>query len=337
MPSTWPNTTTINMKEWPAPTWFDALPAGAADYRRNIPLADYTTIAVGGPAEVWAEVRGWDGLAALVAWCHGHGIMLTLVGKGSNLMVRDGGIAGVVAHISKGFDAVEVDGTHIYAEAGAACGTVARAAREAELEGLAFFGGIPGSVGGALRMNAGAYGGETFADLQDVWVIDCAGETKKMHPADLKPRYRGTELPDGWVYKAGRWALRQSDKEIIRKQMQEINRARSSTQPLHMPSSGSWFKNPVLAVDGVLGKAGEKVNAWRVVEAAGCRGLRVGGAMVSEQHANFFVNVGAHEKGVSATSADFEALSVAVEAAVLAKLGITIEREVRWVGVDSQP
>lgn len=313
------------MREWPQPVWFDDLPQEAATYTRNEPLADYTTIKVGGPAEVWAVVNGWDGMATLVQWCNTHAVPLTLIGKGSNMVIRDGGIAGVVAHVSKGFDAVEVDGETIYAEAGAACGTVARAAREAELEGMAFFGGIPGSVGGALRMNAGAYGHETFARMDMLWVVDADGETREVEPDFVAPRYRGTALPQGWIYKAARWKLSPGSKDEIRKQMQEINRARSTSQPLHLPSSGSWFKN--------VKRDGDTVNAWRIVDEAGCRLMRVGGAMVSEQHANFFVNIGATE-GQSATAADFEELSLQVEAQIKERLGIEMDREVRFTGME---
>lgn len=317
------------MREWPKPDWFDDLPQGAATYVRNVALADYTTIRVGGPAEVMATVADWDGMAELVRWTNTHAVPLTLIGKGSNMVIRDGGIAGVVAHIAKGFDVVEVDGDAIYAEAGAACGTVARAAREAELEGMAFFGGIPGSVGGALRMNAGAYGHETYARMDKLWVMDADGEVQEVEPDFVAPRYRGTALPQGWIYKAARWRLMRGNKDEIRKQMQEINRARSTSQPLHLPSSGSWFKN----VTRVPGRDGETVNAWRIVDEAGCRLMRVGGAMVSEQHANFFVNIGVTE-GRSATAEDFEQLSQQVEAQVKERLGIEMEREVRFTGVE---
>lgn len=314
------------MKEWHTPTWFTALPA-CATYKVNEPLADYTTIKVGGPAEVFATFEGWD---ALQTFLHAKpdNVPFTPIGKGSNLVIREGGIPGVVAHIqTKGFDAVTVEGNTVYAEAGAATGTAARAAREANLTGLEFFGGIPGSVGGALRMNAGAYGTETFDSLTKVWVLDEKGTEHDMSPADLHPRYRHTELPPGWIYKAGLWTLHPGDKEAIRQRMREINHARSSTQPLHMPSSGSWFKNPTLTTDGPLGKAGEKVNAWKVTDAAGCRGWREGDAQVSEQHCNFFVNLGA------ATATQLDALSLRVEAEIKAKLGITIEREVKLTGI----
>lgn len=313
------------MREWAEPVWFAELPAEAGVFTRNQPLAPLTTIEVGGPAEVWAHVANWDGMAVLARWCNANKVPLTLIGKGSNMMIRDGGIGGVVAHVAKGFDALVANGNTIYAEAGAACGTVARAAREAELEGMAFFGGIPGSVGGALRMNAGAYGFETYARMKQLWVIDAAGETRQVAPDFVKPRYRGTELPEGWIYKAAQWELPSGNKEEIRAQMQEINRARSTSQPLHLPSSGSWFKN--------VERNGERVNAWKIVDEAGCRMMRVGGAMVSEQHANFFVNIGKTE-GQSATAAEFEALSQQVEAQVKERLGIVMEREVRFTGVE---
>lgn len=316
------------MKEWKQPEWFSELPAAAGTFTCNVPLAKLTTIEVGGPAEVFAEFAGWDGLKAFLRWnsARAKPVPLTLMGKGSNMVIRDGGMAGVVAVLGKGFDAVAIDGDTVYAEAGAALGTVARAAREEGLDGVAFFGGIPGSVGGGLRMNAGAYGGETFNDLKKIWLIDDKGDEHEMAPDFVHPRYRHTDVPAGWLYKAGLWQLPRGDKEEIRQKMRAVNHSRSTTQPLHMPSSGSWFKNPVLTVDGELGKAGEKVNAWRVVDAAGCRGWTHGGAQVSDMHCNFFVNTG------NALCDDFEVLSQRVEAEILAKLGIVIEREVRFVG-----
>lgn len=318
MPSTWLSIITPSMREWPQPAWFEELPPIAEGWRRNEMLADYTTIKVGGPAEVFGVLSGWEEAGAVVRFCWEKSIPLMVVGKGSNLMVRDGGVRGVVVMLGKGCDAVEVRGENVYAEAGAANGTAARAAREAELTGLEFFGGIPGGIGGALKMNAGAYGTETYDTILKLWVMDDKGEKREVEPGFVKPVYRHTELPAGWIYVAGLWKLMKGDKEAIRQRMREINHARSTTQPLHMPSSGSWFKNPMWK--------GEKTNAWKVVEAAGCRGMQVGGAQVSEQHANFFVNVG------GATSADFEALSVKVEAQVKDKLDVVMEREVRWVG-----
>lgn len=310
---------------FPPPSWLSALPPLTGGYKVNEPLAPLTTIKVGGPAEVFAAPITWEEFAALIA-AKPADVPLTLIGNGSNLVVKDGGIAGLVVHLGKGLDAVRVDGDTLYAEAGADAGKAARAAREAGLTGVEFFGGIPGSIGGLLRMNGGAYGSETFDTLCNVWVLDNKGEARECVPTDFKPRYRGTDLPLGWTYKAGLWKLKQGDKEAIRQRMREINHARSTSQPLHMPSSGSWFKNVVLPFDCALGQAGEKINAWKVVDAAGCRGWREGGAQVSEQHCNFFVNTG------NATAADLDELSTRVEAEVQTKLGLTIEREVKMVG-----
>lgn len=312
----------------PQPSWLSQLPPLQVPYACAAPLADFTTIKVGGPAEVLAEPTTWHEVTALLAACAKLGVPITWIGRGSNMVVTDGGIAGVVVHLGKGCDAVEVCEDYLKAEAGADSGKAARAARDAALTGLEFFGGIPGSVGGVLRMNAGAYGHETFDSLVKVWVLDEQGHEHELEPAACKPRYRGTELPPGWMYKAGMWKLKAGDKEAIRQRMREINHARSTSQPLHMPSSGSWFQNPVLPhdVEGLGKAAGEKVNAWKVVDAAGCRGWREGGAQVSEQHCNFFVNTG------GATSAELDKLSTRVEAEIQAKLGIVMHREVKFTG-----
>ncbi len=303
-----------------------------ATYTADVPLAPYTTIEVGGPAEVMVVFESWQAVRDFLKNKPAD-VPFTVIGKGSNMVVADAGIKGVVAHFAKGLDAVRIDGNTVYAEAGAACGTVARNARDAELAGLEFFGGIPGSIGGALRMNAGAYGHETFNTLTKLYLLDSRGDEHVVDPMYVKARYRHTELPQGWLFKAAEWVQPAGDKESIRARMQEINRARSTTQPLALPSSGSWFKNPILPhdVEGV-GKAGEKVNAWKVSDAAGCRGMRVGGAMVSEQHANFFVNIGAKEGTGSATAADLMNLSKQVQEQVQTRLGITLETEVRIIG-----
>lgn len=325
--------------------WFADLQTVCAGAVQGVPLSEYTTMGVGGPAQAFVEPQTWDEVAELIRFCAARALPLTWLGKGSNLMVRDGGLVGVVAHLSKGLDAVVVDGDTLYAEAGAASGTVARAAREAGLGGLAFLGGIPGAIGGALRMNAGAYGGETFAELTHVILLTETGEQVEKEASFCQPRYRGTTLPAGWMFKAARWTLTPCSTSAIREQMQAINRSRSTTQPLHMPSSGSWFKNLIvkekdvaaLAKIGIDTPVGKPVNAWRLVDAAGCRGLRVGGAQVSEVHCNFFVNAGLYDmkqggQGPSATASDFETLSQQVERAVENRLGLTLQREVRWVG-----
>jgi UDP-N-acetylmuramate dehydrogenase len=313
------------------PTWVKQLPP--LTYEVGKPLADFTTIKVGGPAEVFYAPKDWGEVAAILR-AKPADVPLTVLGLGSNMVIRDGGIRGLVLHLAAGCDVVEVKGDSLYAEAGAAAGKAARAAREASLTGLEFFGGIPGSIGGALKMNAGAYGNETFAALKKIWLLDEKGEGREVEPAFVKPKYRGTELPEGWLFKAGLWQLRPGEREAIRQKMREINHARRSSQPLHLPSSGSWFKNVVVTAELKEGldsrlrgnDGGEVINAWKVVDEAGCRGMRVGGAMVSEEHANFFVNAG------GATCKDLEALSQKVAATVKEKLGIVLEREVRMMG-----
>jgi UDP-N-acetylmuramate dehydrogenase len=311
------------------PAWWPL----ATPPEQDKPLAGYTTIKVGGPAEFFYVPANWDEVAQILA-AKPADVPLTMLGLGSNMAIRDGGLRGLVLNPGSGCDAVRVEGNSVFAEAGAANGKAARMAREANLTGLEFFGGIPGSIGGALRMNAGAYGSETFNRLEKLWLLDDKGVEHIEAPDFVKPRYRHTELPAGWLYKAGQWKLEVGDREAIRQKMREINHARSSTQPLHMPSSGSWFKNVRLTpelekrLDSRLrgNGAGEIVNAWRIVEAAGCRGMTHGGAQVSEQHANFFVNTG------GATARDLDALSKKVEAQVKEKLGVVLEREVRMIG-----
>lgn len=296
------------------------LPSIKGTIEFDVPLKNYTTVKIGGPAEIWLQPLDFDDLANFIHNKPQH-IPLTVLGEGSNMLIRDGGIPGAVVHLHRGFDAVEVNDTFITAEAGASCGKVARAAREAGLTGLEFFCGIPGSVGGAVRMNAGAYGDETVDNLREISVITDQGQRKTIAPTALDFKYRSSGLPPGWVITSAVFELKQGDKEQIRAGMRQINRERSTSQPLHLPSSGSWFKNPTLP-DGTKGKA------WQVVSDAGCRGMQVGEAQVSEKHSNFFVNLG------GATSCDMEALSDKVQAIVKEKLNIELQREVRFTGVE---
>lgn len=311
-------------------SWIRALNQLGFDMETGVPLAPFTTMGVGGPAEALVKVRGWEDVQRLLGWCAEQAVPLTWLGKGSNALVSDAGVRGVTVVLERVCDVVEIQGESVYAEAGAALGTVARAARDKGLKGLAFFGGIPGSVGGALAMNAGAYGHETYGQLTDLWLLDARGVEHHWGADDVREKlrwgYRHVELPAGWMFKAARWQLAVGDKEEIRQAMRQINDSRRTSQPLHMKSSGSWFRNPVLLTDSALGKAGEKVNAWKVVDAAGCRGMRVGGAQVSEMHSNFFVNTG------GATARDFMALDALVREKVREMFGVEIVREVRLVG-----
>lgn len=298
------------------------LPSIHGTYTAHKPLAGFTTINVGGMADYFATFADWDDLAHFMRENKGR-IPLTLIGQGSNMVISDDGIEGVVTQLGSAHGHVVVDGNRITAFAGATCGKVARAARDVALTGLEFFGGIPGSVGGALKMNAGAYSHETRDNIVNVCVLTDRGEEKILTPEECHFSYRRSLLPPGWLFKSVTFALEKGDKNTIRARMREINRARAESQPLNMPSSGSWFKNPV--VNGV------KRNAWHVVDEAGCRGMYVGHAQVSEKHCNFFINLG------KAKAADFMALSDKVHSQVKERLAIDLQREVRFIGRGYEP
>ena len=290
------------------------LPDVRGSYAQDVELAPFTTLKMGGPADVLYCPQDLDDLEAFVRQKPQH-IALTLIGNGSNTLIRDGGISGVVCHIDKGCDNVHVKNNILHAECGASCGKVARIARANALEGLAFYGGIPGTIGGALAMNAGAYGKETFDFVESVDVLTDTGEQKTLTPADLPVKYRDGGLPAGWLFLRARFRLQPGDADAIKQEMRRINAERSQSQPLEYPSSGSWFRNP----------PGDK--AWRCVAAAGCRGLRVGDAQVSEKHSNFFINRG------QAIASDMERLSLHVQRRVYSVLGIELHREAKIIGL----
>lgn len=298
------------------------LPLTRGLYKLAEPLDVYTTFGIGGPAEVFFEPAD---VADLATFYRGkpQDIELTLLGEGSNILVRDGGIPGVVVHLGAGCDNVAALQDHsaatatttiVRAEAGAGTGKVARFARDLGLTGVEFICGVPGSMGGALVMNAGCYGRELADVLEAVEVVTAAGEHKTLPPAFFEFAYRHSTLPAGWVYVAAIMRLEAGDKTAIRDNMREVNRRRAESQPLALPNAGSLFKNP------------PGHSAWQLIERAGCRGLRRGDAQVSEKHCNFFVNLG------QATAADMEALAEDVRARVKAHSGIDLVWEVRRLG-----
>lgn len=292
------------------------LPDIRGHYTANKPLADLTTIKVGGPAQWWADFADIEDLQQFLRHKPAD-LPLTIIGEGSNVVIKDAGIAGVVTSFSQIAAHVRTEGTVLHAQAGATCGKAARAAREAGLAGLAFYAGIPGSIGGALRMNAGCYGVETADHLVSADVLTPTGEMRTLTPSEIGYGYRHCKLPPDWLFISATYQLKPGSKDDIRAEMRRINKERRESQPLKHRSSGSWFKNPV--VHGV------KKSAWRCVDEVGCRGLRVGDAQVSEKHSNFFINLG------QATATDLLTLSEQVEAAVYQKLGIQLEREARFI------
>jgi UDP-N-acetylmuramate dehydrogenase len=242
-------------------------------------------------------------------------VPVTFLGVGSNLLVRDGGIPGVVVRLGRNFAQISVEGDQIIAGAGALDGNVAKVALENSLGGLEFLSGIPGTIGGALRMNAGAYAREMKDVLIDATAISPLGEVKTLSLADLGYSYRHSDLADDWVFLSARLQGRTTDQDAIRAEMQKIQDARGSSQPIRSRTGGSTFANP------------EGHKAWQLIDQAGCRGLKRGGAQVSEQHCNFLINTG------DATADDLEGLGDDVRARVKDTSGVTLRWEIKRIGL----
>jgi UDP-N-acetylmuramate dehydrogenase len=279
----------------------------------NAPLAPLVWFKAGGAADWLFEPADADDLAAALAALPPETPVMAL-GLGSNLIVRDGGVAGVVVRLGKAFGKVSADGDVLTCGGGASGIAVSSAARDAGLAGLEFLRGIPGTVGGFVRMNGGAYGREVADVLIDCTIIDRAGHCRTLPAAELAFSYRHSALADGQIVVAARLQGRPGDKAAIQVEMDRIAAEREASQPLRSRTGGSTFKNP----------PGHK--AWELVDRAGCRGLMRGGAQVSEKHTNFLLNTG------TATSADIEALGEEVRARVKAQSGVDLEWEIQRVG-----
>ena len=280
----------------------------------DAPLAPLVWFKAGGRADWLFEPADADDLAGFLAALDPQMPVMAL-GLGSNLIVRDGGVPGVVVRLGKAFATVTPQADHRLVVGGGASGIqVSSAARDAGMTGLEFLRGIPGTVGGFVRMNGGAYGRDVAEVLVDATVIRRDGRSATLAATDLGYNYRHSNLPDGGVVIAATLAGAPGDPVAIQAEMDKIAAAREASQPLRSRTGGSTFKNP----------AGEK--AWALVDAAGCRGLQHGGAHVSEKHTNFLINTG------DATSADIEALGEDVRARVKAHAGIDLEWEIQRVG-----
>ena len=290
----------------------DRLPAARGRYEVNADLSGRSWFRTGGPAEVLFEPEDAEDLQLFLAERPGD-VTVTVIGFGSNLLVRDGGIDGVVVVLGEAFTSVAFDGTMVTAGAAALDVNVARAARDNGVAGLEFLSGIPGMIGGAIRMNAGAYGGEIADVAIDATVLDDEGGVHVMDACRLNFSYRDSAVPEGWVVISARLLGETGDSGEIADRMAAIAAMRSESQP-RTRTGGSTFANP----------PGRK--AWVLIEQAGCRGLRRGGAMVSEQHCNFLLNTG------TATSADLELLGEEIRCRVLEKTGVYLEWEIRRIG-----
>jgi UDP-N-acetylmuramate dehydrogenase len=283
------------------------------------PLAEFTWFRVGGPAQALFMPEDETDLAYLLRELPAE-IPLTVVGLGSNLIVRDGGVPGVVVRLGRGFGEVKVEeGGRMRAGAAVPDVKVARAAQEAGIAGLSFLRGIPGAIGGALRMNGGAYGRETKDALTAARGVDRAGNVRVIANADMGYGYRHCGVGDDVIFTEALFRGTPGDPAAIAAEMNAITEAREATQPIKSRTGGSTFKNPL----------GHK--AWQLIDAAGCRGLVVGDAQVSELHCNFLINRGA------ATAADIETLGETVRERVQETSGVELEWEIKRIGVPREP
>ena len=296
-----------------------ALKANLPDLRgrllANEPLAPLTWFRVGGPAQALFMPEDEADLGYALANLPRE-IPVTVIGLGSNLIVRDGGVPGVVIRLGRGFNEVKVEPGH-RVRAGAAVPDlrVAKAAQEAGIAGLAFMRGIPGAVGGALRMNGGAYGTETKDVLIEARGVDRSGNVRVITHAEMHFGYRQCGVSDDVVFTEALLQGRPGDPAAIAAEMDEITAKRETTQPVKSRTGGSTFKNPL------------PHRAWQLIDAAGCRGLTRGGAQVSELHCNFLINLG------NATAADIEALGEEVRSRVREQNGIELEWEIKRIGI----
>ena len=283
---------------------------------RHEPLAKHTTLRVGVPADVYVEPASEGDLAAVLKFCGAHGVSFFVIGRGSNLLVRDGGFRGVVICLSHAdFSKVEIIGERLRCGAGVKLKNIAIEARRRGLSGLEFFEGIPGSVGGALRMNAGAMGSQTFDVVESVRLMDFDGDIREFTPEEMTVKYRGCATLKDHIALGAVLKGRVDSPESIAQRMSAFSQKRWSSQPA-APSAGCAFKNP------------PSIPAGKLIEELGLKGVRVGGAFVSQEHGNFIVN------DSNATARDVLELIALLQAKAKAARGIELHTEVEIIGQD---
>jgi UDP-N-acetylmuramate dehydrogenase len=279
------------------------------------PMKRHTTFRIGGPAEVFVMPGNLEEVQRILEICRTEDLPYFILGNGSNLLVSDRGYRGVVIQLDRNFGEVKVEGTEIHASAGALLSTIAVAARRASLTGFEFAGGIPGTLGGAVVMNAGAYGGEMKDVLRKVMVMDQSGKVFEIPAEELQMGYRTSIIKTaGYIVLGAVLSLKEGNLEEIKMLTRKLSEQRTSKQPLEYPSAGSTFKRP------------EGYFAGKLIMDSGLRGYRVGGAQVSEKHCGFVINTG------DATAEDVRCLMKHVTEIVYAKFGVTLEPEVKFLG-----
>jgi UDP-N-acetylmuramate dehydrogenase len=303
----------------------DRLRDNLAGFRGSLqpdqPLAPIVWFRAGGPAEILAMPADEEDLALLMRAVP-EDVPITVIGLGSNLLVRDGGVPGIVVRLSaRGFGQASVKGNRIRVGAALADRRVAATALEAGIGGFAFYHGIPGGIGGALRMNAGANGAETRERVVEVTAIDRQGERHVLSNADMGYAYRHSSVPAGYIFTEAVYEGAFDDPAKIRAEMDAVQHHRETVQPIKSRTGGSTFKNP-----DPPGTPNQR-SAWKLIDAAGCRGLKIGDAQVSEMHCNFLINTG------EATGQDIELLGETVRARVLESSGVKLEWEIKRIGI----
>ncbi len=289
------------------------LPKVRGRYRFDADLSKTNWFQVGGLAEVMFKPEDAEDLASFMRE-RSENLPVTIIGVGSNLIVRDGGIDGVVIRLGRGFAKMEQEGDILTVGAGCLDVNVAHYSADCGLAGMEFLSGIPGTIGGALAMNAGAYGSEIKDVLLEVQVVTAEGEVKWVSPELFNYSYRHADLPEGWVFTAAKLRGAVGDSTEISAKIDEIQKAREETQPIRSKTGGSTFRNP------------EGHKAWQLVDEAGCRGLAIGDAQVSKKHCNFMIN------NANATAKDIEALGDEVRKRVKDASGIDLHWEIKRIG-----
>lgn len=291
----------------------DHMPAVRGSLKADVPLAPYSWLRVGGPADVFFMPKDEADLALFLSSIDPC-IPVTVLGVASNTLVRDGGVEGVVIRLGLAFGTVTADGLRVTAGAAALDARVAKTAAQAGIAGLEFYAGVPGTIGGALRMNAGCYGAETCDRLVEVIAIDRRGRRIVLSNDDMQYSYRKSGVSSDLIFTSATFDGTADNPDAIQARMDDITAKREGSQPIRSKTGGSTFKNP----DGH--------SAWKLIDAAGMRGFRVGGAQMSEQHCNFMINAD------GATAADLEMLGDTVRARVLETQGVSLDWEVRRIG-----
>lgn len=306
----------------------DRLPQVRGRITPNADIAGTTWFRVGGPAQVLFRPEDFDDLAQFLAGCP-EDIPITVLGVCSNIIIRDGGIPGVVIRLGRSFAEIDHDPETGLITAGAAAldMNVARYAAREGRGGLEFLSGIPGTIGGALRMNAGAYGAETVDVLAECTVLDRNGHTRQYKPDQMDMTYRHTGIPENFIFTQAVFKTIRENPDEVNRRIDEIRDKRTESQPVKARTGGSTFANPSVQD---LRNAGlpEDMKTWQLIDGVQGRGFKIGGAMMSEKHCNFIINNG------DATAADIEALGEEMRRRVLEKFGITLRWEIKRIGVE---